>query len=159
MIAYSHSNSVLERLPHRAVRQFWQCTPCCTERPCFGDIHHLIAALTLHLSFPAEEEDSMVQLSTRYVSNLVQQGKRLFCRAALDWKPLFLASAPAIFDSHFLRSSSSISVKAPKESQSDKVACYEVATFWTEAFDREDRFAERVLKVVLFFCLGLFDCH
>ena len=50
-------------------------------------------------------------------------------------------------------------MKAPKESQSDKVACYEVATFWTEAFDKEDRFAERVIKVVLFFCLGLFDCH
>jgi len=58
---------------------------------------------------------------------------------------------------HSEQSSSSICVKASKESRSHLVACNEVAAFRTEAGGCDLRSAERSLKVVLNFCLGLYQ--
>jgi hypothetical protein len=83
-------------------------------------------------------------------------GERYFAGLVWTGNPSFLPQhRRSLISSHFLQSSPSIIVKASKESQSDKVACHEVATFRTEALDGDDRSAQGALEVVLFICLGL----
>jgi hypothetical protein len=133
------------------------CTPCCTERPCLGGLHWLIDALTLHLSFPRRgrglHEATFDRMSFKFRATW---GERYFTGLLWAGTPSFLPQhRRSLLGCHFQHSSSPVFLKTSKESQSDQIACHEVATSRIKALEGNDRSTERVLKVVLIFCLGL----
>jgi len=99
----------------------------------------------------------MEQLLTRCLSNLVQHGESDVLQGWLGLEtppPCHSFGKDQIPIPRFLQTSTSIFLKKSKESQSDMLACHEVATFGIQAIERNNRPPERALELVLIFCKG-----
>jgi len=159
MVAYSQGISDLERLPLAGCR-----APILTVHP---SQHRKALFWRPPLAHRRFDSASLLPRKERGVHG--ETFDRMSFKFGATWRERYFAwlvwsgnpsplplHRTSLIACHSEQSSSSIIVKASKESRSRPVACNEVGAFYTEAGGCDHRSAERGLNVVLNFCLGLY---